>query len=156
MRYICFLFIFILFSCSNRPQVIVEEHQVILDLNVDLSWIRISNADGKWLPTTSDINNLLDNLLIYLKDKIAQNDSYASDINHIITSIDTYYVQFAGFTKNNDKFIYCNFIKSHILEERDDIWRSKLILVEDCGYEFWNIEYNYDKKSFQSLKINND
>lgn len=132
-------------SCSSGNSFIDAHHQVILS---DINGIYDPAKEiSVWHPTTKDTNKALTRIHEYLISKRNTN----SDIDSILKHWKEYGVQFAGISRNHKKYIFCNFF---CFNEDCSNWRTSMVFVFDGGFWFWNIEYNTDDDTCESLSIN--
>ncbi len=106
--------------------------------------------DSFWQPTPEDIQNLEADFRHYGRKVIEDwNDPWS-----------TYARQYAGFIRENQKFIYCNFFPLDLEEERNIQNRGRFlrtfpVLIADGGPRFFGVVYDVEKRRFSDYQSNN-
>jgi hypothetical protein len=144
-----------LVSCSTPP---LES----LTLEVDQNWVIVTReqAEGMgvaswlvgsgnfWTPSADDIFKLEEGLAEYL----SQNSSYFYRQPPVWQRLDEYQRQFIGLERGGRQIIYGNFFCNNIGMD----WRKILVIVDDGGDCYFQVEYDVESGLFIKLMVNGE
>ena len=92
-----------------------------------------------WTPTDDDVQKALLKIYEFIDNPSGANDLENKEIIKIKNKFSSYKVQFVGVEINGEKRIWCNFFCS----DSFDYWKKNVVIVDDGGFCFWQIEYDY-------------
>lgn len=108
------------------------------------SWL--VESDGFWTPSEDDIFKLEEGLAEYL----SQNSSYFFSQPPAWERLNEYQRQFIGLERGGRQIIYGNYF----CNSGGVNWWEKLVIVEDGGDCFFQIEYDVESEMFIKLLVN--
>ena len=142
-----------LVSCSAPP---LES----LTLEVDQNWVIVTREQAEemaswlvgsgnfWTPSVDNIFKLEDGLAEYL----SQNSSYFYRQPPVWQRLDEYQRQFIGLERGDRQIIYGNFFCNNIGMD----WRKILVIVDDGGDCYFQVEYDVESGLFIKLMVNGE
>ena len=110
------------------------------------SWL--VESDGFWAPSVDDIFKLEEGLAEYL----SQNSSYFYRQPPVWERLDEYQRQYIGLERGGRQIIYGNFFCNNLGMD----WRKKLVIVDDGGDCYFQVEYDVDQGMFTMLMVNGE
>ena len=129
-------------AVANQNWVIVTKEQA--EETGIASWL--VESDGFWAPSADDIFKLEEGLAEYL----SQNSSYFYRQPPVWERLDEYQRQYIGLERGGRQIIYGNFFCNNLGMD----WRKKLVIVDDGGDCFFQIEYDVESEVFIKLLVN--
>jgi hypothetical protein len=108
------------------------------------SWL--GGSGGFWTPSADDIFKLEERLAEYL----SQNSSYFYRQPPVWEQLDEYQRQYIGLERGDRQIIYGNFFCNNLGMD----WRQKLVIVEDGGDCYFQVEYDVESEVFIKLLVN--
>jgi hypothetical protein len=108
------------------------------------SWL-VEN-DGFWTPSADDILNLEEKIAEYL----SQNSSQFYRQPPVWEQLDEYQRQYIGLERGDRQIIYGNYF----CNSGSVNWREKLVVVDDGGDCFFQVEYDVESEVFIKLLVN--
>ena len=103
-------------------------------------------SDGLWTPSADDILKLEEKIAEYL----SQNSNSFYSQPPVWERLDEYQRQYIGFERGGRQIIYGNFFCNNLGMD----WRKKLVIVEDGGDCFFQVEYDVESEMFIKLLVN--
>ena len=125
---------------ANQSWVIVTKEQA----EEIASWL--GGSGGFWTPSADDIFKLEEGLAEYL----SQNSSYFYRQPPVWEQFDEYQRQYIGLERGGRQIIYGNFFCNNLGMD----WRKKLVIVDDGGDCYFQVEYNVEDGAFIMLIVN--
>ena len=110
------------------------------------SWL--VEGDGFWTPSPEDIFQLEGRLVGYLR----QNEAFFWRQPPVWERLDEYQSQYIGFVRNGKHMIYGNFFCDNFGWD----WQEKLVMVEDGGDCYFQVEYDVEDEALIMLMVNGD
>jgi len=110
------------------------------------SWLVGSN--GFWTPSVDDILKLEEKIAEYL----SQNSSQFYRQPPVWERLDEYQRQYIGLERGDRKTIYGNYF----CNSEGINWRQELVIVEDGGECYFQVEYDVESELFIKLMVNGE
>ena len=133
----------------ESPTVIENENWVIItkeraeEMRV-ASWL--VESDSLWTPSDDDILKLEEKIAGYL----SQNSNAFYRQPPVWERLDEYQRQYIGLEREDRQIIYGNYF----CDSGRVNWREKLVIVEDGGDCFFQVEYDVESEVFIKLQVN--
>ena len=127
-------------AVANQNRVIVTKEQA----EEIASWL--GGVGGFWTPSVDDIIKLEEKIAEYL----SQNPSQFYSQPPVWERLDEYQRQYIGFERGGRQIIYGNFFCNNLGMD----WRKKLVIVDDGGDCFFQVEYDVESEMFIKLLVN--
>lgn len=108
---------------------ITPDNMVILDVDYPYK--------STWMPTDDEVQKALSKIYEFIEHPSGLSDFQKREIVKIKKNISSYRVQFVGSEINGEKVIWCNFFP----DESFDDWKEDVVMVDDGGFWFWEIQY---------------
>ena len=125
---------------ANQNWMIVTKEQA----EEIASWL--GGSGGFWTPSADDIFKLEEGLAEYL----SQNSSYFYRQPPVWERLDEYQRQYIGLERGGRQIIYGNFFCNNLGMD----WRKKLVIVDDGGDCYFQVEYDVEDGAFIKLLVN--
>ena len=131
-------------AVANQNWMIVTE-EYAEEMRI-ASWL--VESDGFWTPSVDDIIKLEEKIAEYL----SQNSNQFYRQPPVWERLDEYQRQYIGLERGGRKIIYGNyFCKSGSVN-----LRQELVIVEDGGECYFQVEYDVESNSFSKLLVNGE
>ena len=141
---------------------IVESPTAVEELYWELNWVVITKdeaeqmgiatwlveSDGFWTPSSEDIWRLEDQIAEYL----SQNADAFYRQPPVWQRLDEYQRQYIGLERGGRRLIYGNFFCNNM----DLNWLQDLVVVEDGGECYFQVEYDLESEVFTMLMVNGE
>lgn len=118
------------------------------------AWV-VFKHDSFWDPDEQVVKRAFEDLALQVR-SIDREDISDADVEYIIETFDTRYVQCVGYVLNGELLIRLNFFPSR--ENSDDTdsknWKITYIDGMDGGPDFWRVDYAPSSRSFRNLRAN--
>ena len=134
-------------ATAESPKVVANQDWVIVtkeQAEEIASWL--GGSGGFWTPSADDIFKLEEGLVEYL----SQNSSYFYRQPPAWEQLDEYQRQYIGLERGGRQIIYGSFFCNNLGMD----WRQKLVIVEDGGDCYFQVEYNVEDGAFIMLMVN--
>jgi hypothetical protein len=132
----------------------------------DQNWAILAKGDFQgecfrgckiWKPSESGVSRIIHETRPYLEDLKSKtpSDFKREEIPKILAQWDGYACQIVGYAKNGKKLIHLRFFHKSILSDgafKD--WQHHYYGVRDGGADFWEIEYDCEKRAFFDFESN--
>jgi hypothetical protein len=125
---------------TNQSWVIVTKEQA----EEIASWL--GGSSGFWTPSVDDIIKLEEKIAEYL----SQNPSQFYSQPPVWERLDEYQCQYIGLERGGRRIIYGNYF----CENGGINWHQKLVIVEDGGDCYFQVEYDVERDLFIKLLVN--
>ena len=129
-------------AVANQSWMIVTEEYA--EEKGIASWL--AEGDGYWTPSEDDILKLEEKIGEYL----SQNPSQFYRQPPVWERLDEYQRQYIGIERGDKQIIYGNYF----CDSGRVNWREELVIVEDGGDCFFQIEYDVESEVFIKLLVN--
>jgi len=155
------MFLAALVACNARPEgngsteitqtVTADQDSVIIskeqaeEMGIG-SWL--VESDDFWTPSENDILILEETIAEYL----SQNSTQFNRQPPVWERLSEYQRQFIGLTRNGSHIIYGNYFCNNLGIN----WRQDLVIVDDGGDCYFQVEYNVDRGMFIMLMVNGE
>lgn len=110
------------------------------------SWL--VESDELWTPTEDEILRLEGEIAGYL----SQNSNLFYHQPPVWQRLDEYQRQYIGFERGGAQFIYGNYFCNNLGIK----WREELVIVEDGGECYFQVEYDVESGLFIELRVNGE
>lgn len=135
----------------DSPKVTVDQDWVIITKEqaeeVGLgSWL--VESDGFWTPSENDILILEEKIAEYL----SQNSTLFNRQQPVWERLAEYQSQFIGLKRNGSHIIYGNYFCNNLGIN----WSQELVIVDDGGDCYFQVEYNVERGMFTMLMVNGE
>lgn len=103
----------------------------------------MGTAEAAWTPTAVEVTALEDGLAAFLQ---------GGPWDHLVERLPNYTRQYAGFVRDDERFIYANFFCRVVGTD----WQETAVIVADGGDCYFQVVYNVDANSFVSISVNGE
>ncbi|MBX3056361.1 MAG: hypothetical protein KF770_07810 [Anaerolineae bacterium] len=103
----------------------------------------VNSTDGVWTPTAVEVMALEDGLAAFLQERAW---------GHLVERLPDYTRQYAGFVRDDERFIYANFF----CRVSGTAWQETAVIVADGGDCYFQVVYSADANRFVSLSVNGE
>ncbi len=112
---------------------IAQDHQVVL-----------GKMFSSWTPSAKQTKEALRQVQSFLEKPDGQGERNKAEIRKILENKSGYRVQFMGVEREGKRVVVCNFFPAPDPKFQDQFktWRDSLVVVDDGGFYFWQIEYD--------------
>lgn len=110
------------------------------------SWL--VESDGLWTPSADDILKLEEKIAEYL----SQNSNLFYRQPPVWERLDEYQRQYIGLERGGRKIIYGNYF----CNSEGINWQQELVIVEDGGECYFQVEYDVESELFIKLMVNGE
>jgi len=135
----------------KSPTVLAEQDWVIItrgqaeEMGIG-AWL--AESDDFWTPSENDISMFEKAIAEYL----SQNSTFFYRQPPAWERLEEYQRQFIGLMRNGSHIIYGNYFCDNL----GISWRQKLVIVEDGGDCFFQVEYDIERGMFIKLLVNGE
>ena len=155
------MFLAALVACNARPEG-NGSTEITQTVTADQDWVIISKEQaeemgiGSWLVESDDFWTPSENNILILEETIAEYLSQNSNQFYrqppVWQRLDEYQRQYIGLERGGVQIIYGNYFCNNLGIN----WRQKLVIVDDGGDCYFQVEYNVDDGMFTMLMVNGE
>ena len=155
------MFLAALVACNARPEG-NGSTEITQTATADQDWVIISKEQaeemgiGSWLVESDDFWTPSENDILILEETIAeylsQNSTQFNRQPPVWERLSEYQRQFIGLTRNGSHIINGNYFCNNLSIN----WRQDLVIVDDGGDCYFQVEYNVDRGMFIMLMVNGE